>query len=640
MAKCHPFFIRSALRFDKINILCYRTLICKNIKEIIMTETYLPSIVVDSDMAQIIGIHWLVTHGRPVDLEYAHRLGASVNKIIGGPLNVQQVSDLYKQSPESMIVYRDHPLSEQKDDMANDPSGTGKRHAKEMKAHYYRMAKEAEERDLPYPEKNRVILLGINEPNLDAGERNKNNYKQWLAETERLCKVLDSYTVAFLDECTADGFYGGAFNLSVGWPANLKDDDKPYWGFFTNTEAAIKRGNHFLVLHEYWCNTGPKEMYGWWCGRFEHCPWDVPIIIGECGMDQYVKDGSVKKESRGWLAWVSKEEYSSQIIEYANMCWQDRRIVGMVVFTSDCNHHDWGSFDLLPCYEYLLQLIHANKMNNRNPLKPQLDKPLFGAFVLALSGLNVRKEPRLDAEILTALEYGTAINVYDAKEGWYNIGYGWVFSEWTGRTMPEVPQIPQDESNLATTLIDNFSRLFKVDSKVVRAVISAESRTSPFDENGRMIIRFENHIFRNILQNDAVYSKNFQNGQPAHTNHLWRENENSEWIAFHGNQDKEWKVFQSAYNINSNAALQSISMGMGQVMGFNYDLLGYNSPQQMFDEFKKGEVQQIIGFFGYIINKVGMLDAIKNKDWNLIGKLYNGSESAGAIYKQYYDKTE
>ena len=66
---------------------------------------------------------------------------------------------------------------------------------------------------------------------------------------------------------------------------------------FTVREA-ILRGNHALVLHEYWADLGPSEHWGWWGGRSLKCPWAVPIVIGECGFEMAVKRGGLPAKGR------------------------------------------------------------------------------------------------------------------------------------------------------------------------------------------------------------------------------------------------------------------------------------------------------------------------------------------------------
>ena len=80
---------------------------------------------------------------------------------------------------------------------------------------------------------------------------------------------------------------------SAGLPTQGKDTP-PDWSPFHGVEEAIIHNNGALICHEYWADTGPKELWGWWGGRSLKCPWKVPIIIGECGVDMYVKDASVQ----------------------------------------------------------------------------------------------------------------------------------------------------------------------------------------------------------------------------------------------------------------------------------------------------------------------------------------------------------
>src|SRR5690606_11068138 len=89
---------------------------------------------------------------------------------------------------------------------------------------------------------------------------------------------------AFLSECTALGLRACALNLGVGHPAPLVDG-KPDWSPYLGLEAIINAGGHFLTLHEYWWRTGPQDGWGWHAGRFLSCPMNVPILIGECGID-------------------------------------------------------------------------------------------------------------------------------------------------------------------------------------------------------------------------------------------------------------------------------------------------------------------------------------------------------------------
>ena len=42
-------------------------------------------------------------------------------------------------------------------------------------------------------------------------------------------------------------------------------------------------------------------------------------------------------------------------------------------------------------------------------------------------------------------------------------------------------------------------------------------------------------------------------------------------------QSKEWVAFNDTFKINPNAAMESTSIGLPQIMGFHWKLLGYKS---------------------------------------------------------------
>lgn len=628
--------IGMCFRGYQAQVILYTSITFRGCLEYGMNNVYIPIIINGENkrMFSLIGAHWIPVHNRESDYKFIHDLGAPMNKIVGGPLDVSQVSRMYAESPESKIMFRDHPLSEQKGDMAVNPIATGKRHAEEMMGHYYRMHKEAKDRNLPYPSKEQVVLIGINEPNLDAGDRRHMDYKVWLEETERLATVVDNYNVAFLDTLSQHGFIGGAMNLSVGWPTNIIDDEPSYWGWFDNTLAAIKRGNHYLVVHEYWSHAGLDYMYGWWAGRVtEQCPWDVPIIIGEAGIDQYVADGSVSKTSRGWTGRPQPNKKVltiAEMIEYNKRCVErDPRIKAIFFFTSDCNHSDWGSFDLEPLYA---DFINAIRILDTGPTP--IDT--FNIkYVNAPAGLNIRSGPGLDFDVVNGLKHGDPVKVFGYANGKFGESWAQVGDrEWasTAFLLDEKPLITKPKHPYeinepdAITIINGLARMFKLDKYLLYAILSVESSAEFVGYNNLPYIRFENHVFRDNLKDDALFNTYFKYGTPSHTGHMWRMHKDGKWETQHQlGQENEWEVFNFAKTLNEDAAIKSISIGIGQIMGFHYEKLGYNSPKEMLqDMIDNPVIAQTMSFFSYLYNKKGMMDAIRAHDFVRIAELYNG----------------
>jgi len=151
-------------------------------------------------MQHKLGTHWIKTHGRPEDLKFIRDLQPPSVKLVAGDVpDPQWISDVYSAAPNTLIVLRSWAMSEQKSDMAADPAGTGKRHAREWSGHIERLRTEAKRRNLPFPATEQLVVLGINEPEV------------WT----HLQQTVD-YTVAFLDACKKLALTAGALNLSVG----------------------------------------------------------------------------------------------------------------------------------------------------------------------------------------------------------------------------------------------------------------------------------------------------------------------------------------------------------------------------------------------------------------------------------------
>lgn len=152
---------------------------------------------------------------------------------------------------------------------------------------------------------------------------------------------------------------------------------------------------------------------------------------------------------------------------------------------------------------------------------------------------------------------------------------------------------------------------------VALAIFDIESGGAGFSK-GRMIIRYEPHIFRKRSGGQEVPAKR-------------------------GGQTAEWDNFARASAVDPEAAMKSISMGMAQVMGFNHKLIGYATVKEMFDALSSGEVPQILSFFDFV-KSVGLEDEARTGKWTAFARGYNGAGQKGydtkmaARYKHYVDR--
>jgi len=178
----------------------------------------------------------------------------------------------------------------------------------------------------------------------------------------------------------------------------------------------------------------------------------------------------------------------------------------------------------------------------------------------------------------------------------------------------------------------------KIDPAVAAAVFVTEAPGGRgFGDDGRMIIRFENHVFYDKWgkRNPQRFAQHFQfDPQKRWQSHKWRPTADEPWRASHVGQGAEWAVFQFARTLDDTAAKLSISMGAPQIMGFNCTTVGYESVHQMFEAFSADLRNQILGFFDFIkgpSSASARLQALQRGDFDAFAALYNGSGQA-ALY--------
>lgn len=169
--------------------------------------------------------------------------------------------------------------------------------------------------------------------------------------------------------------------------------------------------------------------------------------------------------------------------------------------------------------------------------------------------------------------------------------------------------------------INKMAKDLGVDPNMLAAVILVESSGSGFVD-GKLKIRFENHYF---LKRTSEYKDLFTYDWRSHK---YRTSTKEEWKTVHtGKQSSEYTAFNFAKSLKEEAAYQSISMGMGQIMGGNYKAAGYKSAKAMYEDFSKGHEQQIkgMGTFFKNYNNGNTLKALQKGDLETFVKQYNGN---------------
>ncbi|MEM5878758.1 MAG: N-acetylmuramidase domain-containing protein [Candidatus Aenigmatarchaeota archaeon] len=147
-----------------------------------------------------------------------------------------------------------------------------------------------------------------------------------------------------------------------------------------------------------------------------------------------------------------------------------------------------------------------------------------------------------------------------------------------------------------------------------------------FGPFGRPIIRFELHLFLDGLADNVfnVASQHFLVGNIRFLDHYYRISPSSQWVYYHTSQEQEYIAFTLARAFDNHRATLSTSYGIGQIMGFHYQRLGFLSPNDMYlASFDKTAQEEM--FIKFILSNRKLVDAINSKDFDSVARIYNGS---------------
>ncbi len=168
------------------------------------------------------------------------------------------------------------------------------------------------------------------------------------------------------------------------------------------------------------------------------------------------------------------------------------------------------------------------------------------------------------------------------------------------------------------------SKALGIEVAALRAVIEVECKGSGFNADGTPVILFERHVFRQRL---------IANGKVAVADKVVRERPDlcSKSTGAYGLYSAQHGRLNAAAQYHRESALESASWGIGQVMGYHWQALGYPSLQAFINAMYKDEASQLDAMCRYIkVNN--LVNALKNKDWKAFARGYNGAAYAKNSY--------
>lgn len=98
-------------------------------------------------------------------------------------------------------------------------------------------------------------------------------------------------------------------------------------------------------------------------------------------------------------------------------------------------------------------------------------------------------------------------------------------------------------------------------------------------------------------------------------------------------QAARWGLLGRAIDIDRAAALESTSWGIGQVMGGNWKMLGYESVEALVAEARSGPAGQLRLMANFLVS-AGIVPALRRREWKAVARVYNGPAFAANAYDQ------
>jgi hypothetical protein len=191
------------------------------------------------------------------------------------------------------------------------------------------------------------------------------------------------------------------------------------------------------------------------------------------------------------------------------------------------------------------------------------------------------------------------------------------------KTLAAIATGRRDPKHLADSDLVQAATALDVPLACVRAVNEVESRGCGFLTDGRPVILFERHIF---------YARLAKRGIDPAPLALKYPNIVSQTRGGYQGGAAEYMRLASAELIDAGAAWESASWGAFQVMGNNWERLGYSGVDDFVARMENSEADQLDAFVRFVAADTGLLSALKGKKWATFAKGYNGPDYARNLY--------
>lgn len=198
-----------------------------------------------------------------------------------------------------------------------------------------------------------------------------------------------------------------------------------------------------------------------------------------------------------------------------------------------------------------------------------------------------------------------------------------------GLAKPRVLLIPNANPPKATRAdIIAAAKRIDVEPALIKAINDVESPKGGFYADGTPVILFERHKYYQALTERKWFTK--RDEMVGKYPDICNQNSGAYNSRGAGGQYEKLEI---AATLNWDAAHEACSWGFGQVMGFNWKKLGYESIRDFVTQMYGSEGAQLDAVCRYI-KATGLDAALRRKDWATFAKGYNGKD----YQRNDYDK--
>ena len=172
--------------------------------------------------------------------------------------------------------------------------------------------------------------------------------------------------------------------------------------------------------------------------------------------------------------------------------------------------------------------------------------------------------------------------------------------------------------------IDKEARRLKVEPAVLQAVIEVESAGKVFAlVKGKQepLIRWEGHYF----------DRRLKGAERDEARRLGLASPKTGAVPNPASQEARWALVTRASKINRQAALESFSVGLGQVMTAHWEALGFDTVDDLIKLAREDAAGQVALVVRYI-EKFGLADELQRKDFTGFARGFNGPGYAKGGY--------